>query len=149
MRKHVVAFFLAVVVAVPLLVLAQASAPVPTPEDPVPYIGAILTAFQARNFALVGVLATIGIVWGLRSAGARIPGAVGTFLASRRGGAILALVGGLATAIAVPVLAGKNLSGAVLVDALAYGLASAGGWTVVRRIFLGESVAAPTPPAAS
>jgi hypothetical protein len=127
-------------VALPFLALAQV---VPTPEDPSAFATFVLQAIQAKQWAVVGIAATIGLVFLLRKLGTKIPGAVGVFFGTRRGGALLAVLGGLAIAFATPIISGTPLGFDVVTNAIIYGVGAAGGWTVVRRLVLGDAVAVP------
>jgi hypothetical protein len=68
---------------------------------------------------------------------------VGVFFGTRRGGAVLAVLGGLAIAVATPIISGTPLGFDVVTNAIIYGVGAAGGWTVVRRLVLGDAVAVP------
>jgi hypothetical protein len=56
-------------VALPFLALAQV---VPTPEDPSAFATFVLQAIQAKQWAVVGIAATIGLVFLLRKLGTKI-----------------------------------------------------------------------------
>jgi hypothetical protein len=150
-RTLAVAFLLAAaLLAVPLLALAQVA--VPDPSQPDTFLSALLAAVAGGQWKVVAILATVGVVFLLRQGASRLPGAAGAFFASARGGAVLALLGGIVTVLAgVLIQPGAKLSAAVLLNGFVLGVAAAGGWTLVRRLIWGDEAPAAyptTPPAA-
>lgn len=144
--------FLAVLAAMfaagPLVTLAQVA--VPDPADPSSFLSALLQAVAGGQWKLVSILVAVAVVYLLRQGAARLPGAVGAFFASARGGAVLALLGGVVTVLAgVLIQPGAKWSWAVMVNGFVLGVAAAGGWTLVRRLIWGDSAPSwyPTPPA--
>ena len=126
-------------VLLPVLVLAQ----VPDPgADPAAFLSALLLATRGGQWIVVGILATIGIVYLARRFGAKyVP-----FLGTRRGGALLLLISSVVTALATPILAGTPINLSVLLDVLITGIGAAGGRTIFRTLLTGGSAAdAPTP----
>ena len=116
----------------PALALAQAVPDPTTASDA--FFDMLARAVAGGDWKLVAVLAVIGLTFLAKTYGSKIPGALGTFLASSRGGAILALVLSLLVALA-PAIAGKAPWSINLVrDALTLGLGAIGGWVGVRRL---------------
>jgi hypothetical protein len=91
----------------------------------------ILAAFQQKNWYLLGVLVVVGLVGLIRKFVGKVKYL--SFFATDRGGAILALVAGLAGALGIDALNGV-VDIATMLDGLKLGLASAGGYVVVKRI---------------
>lgn len=94
-----------------------------------------LQAVTSGNWALLAALVLVGLVWAVRRWGAsKVP-----FLASARGGALLALLGGIVGAVATALTAGAPVTAALLLKGLTVGVTAAGGWTVVRKLLFGDS----------
>jgi hypothetical protein len=94
------------------------------------------TAYDAvmhRDYRLLAATLLIGIVALARKYGARVPGKVGAFVASDRGGAVLALalaiIGGAANAL----LAAQPLSLAMVGSAIYVAVLAAGGYALVKK----------------
>lgn len=126
------------ILMLPIIVLAQ----VPSPDDPGAFLTALLAAVQGGQWLVVGILATIGIVYLARRFGAKyVP-----FLATRRGGALLLLLSSIVSALAVPLLSGTALTLNVIIDVLITGVGAAGGRTIFRSLLLnGTAADAPVP----
>ena len=125
--------FFAVLVAVvfPLIVWAQVADP---NTDFNAFIVQVFEAVKGGNWRLVAVLAAIGAIYGLRKLGTKIPGPVGVFLGTSRGGAILAVVFSVLIGVGTAILGGQTLNIAALVDIIMFALTAIGGWVGVRRI---------------
>jgi hypothetical protein len=94
------------------------------------------TAYDAvmhRDYRLLAATILIGFVAVARKYGARVPGKVGAFVASDRGGAVLALglalIGGAANAL----LAAQPLSLAMVGSAMYVAVLAAGGYALVKK----------------
>ena len=125
--------FWMVVLAVIFPVLAFAQVVDPN-ADLNGFLAQVLDAVKGGNWRLVAVLAAIGAIYALRRFGTKIPGKVGVFLATSRGGTILAVVFSLLVGLGSAFLAGQSFSLALLVDVLMFALTAIGGWVGVRRI---------------
>ena len=98
------------------------------------FLDAIAAAISSGDYKWAAVLGIVGLTALVRQFGPKIPGKVGLFLATSRGGAITALVLALVMALA-PAIGGKAPWSPLLVkDALLLGFAAIGGWVGVRRI---------------
>ncbi|HSN91492.1 MAG TPA: hypothetical protein VLS93_09705 [Anaeromyxobacteraceae bacterium] len=116
----------------PVLVLAQV---VPSPDDPNAFIEAIVAAVQGGDWRAVAILAVIGVVaLARRFGGAWVP-----WLRTARGGALLALAGGIVSTLG-PALFSGGITLSALLNGLINGVAAAGGWVVARRLIYGEAV---------
>lgn len=102
----------------------------------------IYQAVRSGNWRLIAAACLIVIVWALRRWGA----AHWAFLASDRGGALLALLGGVAGAFMNALAAGADISIVLILDGLSVGLTAAGGFVAVKKIF-GKPVQPSAPPA--
>lgn len=139
MTRHLrFAVLLIAVLAVPLLALAQATIPDPSNTDA--FLQAIVDAITGGQWRAVVVLVAVGAVYALRSGGTKLPGKLGVFLASSRGGAVLALAFAVVSGLGALVLAGKAITLKSVLDVLLLGFTAIGGWVGVRRL-LGLDVA--------
>lgn len=129
---------LAVLVVLPLFALAQTAIPDPSNTDA--FLQAIVDAITGGQWRAVVVLAAVGGVYLLRTFGTKIPGKVGEFLASNRGGAVLALLFAVVSGLGTMVLAGKAITFKAVLDVLLLGFTAIGGWVGVRRL-LGLDIA--------
>lgn len=129
---------LAAIFVLPMLALAQATIPDPANTDA--FLQAIVDAITGGQWRAVVVLAAVGAVYLLRTFGTKIPGAVGTFLGSNRGGAVLALLFAVVSGLGAMVLAGKAITFKAVLDVLLLGFTAIGGWVGVRRL-LGLDIA--------
>lgn len=116
---------------VPGLVLAQ-TLPDPGSDG---FVDFLIDAVSRGDYRYAAVLAVIGLTFLARTYGSRLPGALGEFFTSSRGGAILALLLALLTGLAPPLLGWVPWSVRVVFDALMAGFAAIGGWTGARRLF--------------
>lgn len=91
----------------------------------------IVDAAHAGNWKLVVAACLVAIVYAARRWG----GAYWSFLKTDRGGAALALLGGVFGVVATGLGAGKELSMALILDGLAMGFTAAGGWAAAKKIF--------------
>ncbi len=139
MRRTFDVAFIALALALPFLALAQAVA-IPDPSNTDAFLGAIVQAIAGGQWRAVVVLVAIGAVYFLKTGGARIPGAIGLFLGTSRGGAILALAFSVVTGLGAMLLAGQPITVKAVIDILLLGFTTIGGWVGVRRI-LGLDVA--------
>lgn len=137
MKTFASALIVAVLV-VPLLALAQAVLPDPSNTDA--FLQAIVDAITGGQWRAVVVLVAVGAVYALRAGGTKLPGKLGAFLASSRGGAVLALLFAVVSGLGALVLAGKAITLKSVLDVLLLGFTAIGGWVGVRRI-LGMDVA--------
>jgi hypothetical protein len=130
MKKLSLVCLLLAVIAVPLLVLAQA-APAPVETNPGDVVAGILTAFTGKKWPILVGFVLTGIVYVVR-----------TFLLkswawaqTSRGGAIVAIgiavLGTLGTELAAGVL-----SVGTILDALMAAIMSAGGYNLFTKIFV-------------
>ncbi len=129
---------IALFVLLPCLALAQATIPDPANTDA--FLQAIVEAITGGQWRVVVVLVSVGAIWALRTGGIKIPGAVGAFLATNRGGAILALAFAVISGLGTFVIAGKAITLKAVIDILLLGFTTIGGWVGIRRI-LGMDVA--------
>lgn len=111
-------------------------------EDPIGIFDQIGQAILQGKWQAVAALVAVAVVFGARQGAARLPGKLGIFFASARGGALLALLGGVVTALAQAIVAGGEINVTLLVNGVVLGITAAGGWTLVRRLIWGD--AAPT-----
>lgn len=144
--------FIAIFVLSPLFALAQV---IPDPgADSGAFFNQLLDALAKGQWRVVGILAAIGVVYLLRQGATRLPGGLGTFFQSSRGGAVIALLGGVVTALAGILIGGGPINAALLINGVVLGIGAAGGWTVLRRLIWGDApptlypAKAPAPPAA-
>jgi hypothetical protein len=138
--------------SLPVAVDAGPIVPVPvvSPDtDPGGFAGVILDALKSSNWRLLAVLVVILAVWLLR----RFGGKAWPWLATDRGGAVCALVMGMAATLAGILAAGGKLSGKALLDGLVLAFSSAGGWALVKKMLAPsdallkpDPTPAPTPP---
>jgi hypothetical protein len=112
------------------LLATTTAAPIDPGTDPGGFLSQIATAIGSRNWVLVAALAVLGVVWALRTWGARwVP-----WFGTDRGGAVLVLSMGILGAVSAELAAGKPPTLAVVVGGLSLGFTAAGGWSVVRRL---------------
>jgi len=116
-------------------------------SDPGGFFSEFAGAIQAGKWQAVAALVAIAVVFVLRKFATKIPGKAGVFFGTNRGGAVLALIGGVVTALAQIVLSGQSLDLNILINGIVLGVTAAGGWTLVRRLVWGDSPppAYPTP----
>lgn len=95
----------------------------------------VLQAVQSGNWSLLAALALVALVWLARKYGGKyLP-----VLTTSRGGAALALLGGIGGAVATALAAGAPVSAALLVKGVTVGLTAAGGWTVIKTLAFGDA----------
>lgn len=127
--------------AFPAPVDVQAATPTPAKIEPTPapaqdvgeFAKMFFNAAKNGDWKLLIVLIVVGIVWALRKWGAAIP-KVGEWLATDRGGAILALLAGIFGVIGTGLVSGSAWSFALIRDGLLLGFTAAGGWTIIKKI---------------
>ncbi len=112
---------------------------VPDPGNPDTFVQAVLNAVAAEQWGVVAILVAVAAVYVLRLVATRLPGALGAFFATKRGGAVTALLGGIVTALAGFVLGGKGISVPLLLSGLVLGIGAAGGWNVVKDLIWGDA----------
>jgi hypothetical protein len=97
------------------------------------FIKSAFDAAQRGDYRMFAALALIGVVYVARKYGAKVPGKIGAFAASDRGGAALALglaiVGGVSHAL----LAARPLGLSMLVSAVYISFLAAGGYSLVKK----------------
>jgi hypothetical protein len=109
----------------------------PDPSNLEAFASSVLAAVTSGNWALLAALVLVGVVFLARRFGAkRVP-----FLATARGGALLALLGGVAGAIATALASGGPVSVALVLSGLQVGFLAAGGWTVLKKLLFGDVAA--------
>ena len=115
--------------------------------DPGGFFSELARSIQSGKWQAVAALVAIAVVFVLRKFATKIPGKVGVFFGTNRGGAVLALIGGVVTALAQIVLSGQSLDVNILINGIVLGVTAAGGWTLVRRLIWGDAPppAYPTP----
>lgn len=126
------------------LASAVAFAQVPSGDDGGAIASAVLQAVTTHNYKLLAALVLMGGVWCVRKFAVK----PGTFWASDRGGAALAVLGGLVTSIVGHVAAGGGFSVSYLVDAFGLAITAAGGYSIIRKLIWSSapSVIVPPPP---
>jgi hypothetical protein len=117
--------FIRALALAPLLAFGQAAPPVPT--DP-GFVQSLFDAIHGRQWVVVAGFVVSGVVWALRTWGAKLV----PWFATSRGGAVLVTVVGVLGAIAISLLAGK-LSWASILDGVLLALLSAGGYAVAKN----------------
>lgn len=130
------------------LALADPAIPDPATSDGLTqYVAAALAAFEGKNWlGLVGLL-IVGLVALLRFVVPKIHGRAGAFLNSDRGGALLVLLVAELLSLAASLVAHKTAA-TTIVTGLVAAFISAGGYTMVKRIFWPADKAPPAPDAA-
>lgn len=122
------------VLLLPSLAFAQTSIPEP---DLGGLASTFLAALASKNYALLGTVAVLALVWAARTFGAKVIPGLGT----PRGGAILSAVGGTAALLVAALTAGQPLTVSLVVGCLWTALSASGLWSV------GKNLAAPAPQA--
>lgn len=108
-----------------------------TPADPTVdapgWVRVAYDAMQRHDYRMLAAVLLVGFVAVARKYGARVPGKVGAFVASDRGGAVLslglALIGGVIHAL----LAGQPLGLAMLGTAMYVSFLASGGYALVKK----------------
>lgn len=91
-----------------------------------------LSAVRSSDWRLLAIGALIAVVFAVRAVGARwVP-----WLKTDRGGALLALSGGVAGAVLHSLMAGAGLGWQLLLDGAVNGVTAAGGYTMVKKLLL-------------
>lgn len=99
-----------------------------------------LSALASKNWALLGTVAVLALVWAARTFGAKVIPGLGT----PRGGAILSAVGGTAALLVAALTAGQPLTVSLVVGCFWTALSASGLWSVGKNL----TAPAPTPQAA-
>jgi hypothetical protein len=114
----------------------------------------ILDAATHRQWALLAALLLVGGVAAVRWIAPKLHDKIGAFLNTQRGGALLALIGGAAGAVATSLIAGKALNLQLVIGSFSVSFMAIGGWNAFYDLFFpkdGKPVTAmlkKTPPAA-
>jgi hypothetical protein len=114
----------------PLVVLANAAAPLPNPDDGPAILNQLLDAIGSGNWRLVASLIVVGLVWLMRRFATRVHPWFGT----DRGGVAVALLGGLLAVAAGELAAGRGFTVQTVANGISLAIAAAGGWVMVRRL---------------
>lgn len=116
-----------------------ATAPLDPADDPIGFLSRLYAAVESGEWLPALALAVIGLVFAIRKWKVlrwALPDAADDWLATDRGGAVLALSVALLGAAANAVLAGDGLpSLEALGSALKVAFLAAGGFTIVKKIF--------------
>lgn len=108
-----------------------------------PDVGSLFTTFlsalASKNWALLGTVAVLALVWAARTFGAKVIPGLGT----PRGGAILSAVGGTAALLVAALSAGQPLTVSLVVGCFWTALSASGLWSV------GKNLTTPAPQAKS
>ncbi len=124
----------------PALVIAPTPQMAPQEQDALALLNLIVSAARGRNWALLGALVLSLLVWAVRKFASRVAvafagkllGRAAAWLTTDRGGALLALLAGIASALAVAFASG--FSWGLLLDGVVAGVTAAGGYAVVRKL---------------
>ena len=117
---------------------AEPTAPVtrafPDPNlDPFGAWQALADACRTGNGRLVAAILLMLLIYLLRQAVAAIP-KVGAWFKTDRGGAVLALVAGVAATLSSALWSANKVTFNLIVSGFVLGLAAGGGWSMMRRI---------------
>lgn len=130
--------YLTLVLAVAVLSLAVFpvfAQVVPDPgADGGAFFNQLVAAVASGDYRLVAILAAVGAVFLLRQFATRIPGAVGAFFKTKRGGALTALLGGVVTALAGLLIGKGPINVGLIVNGIVLGIGASGGWNVVKDL---------------
>lgn len=119
-----------------LICFADAFAqPTDPTTDPNGFFNLLWNAVTERKWGLVAVLSTIALVSLIRKVMPRIHSRLGAWLNSNRGGAVLAVVMGTATALATTAIAGLPITPRAFVDAVVVSIGAIGGWNAMWDLF--------------
>lgn len=122
--------------------LAQPAADPSADPDLLTIARLVLEAARGRNWALVGALVLSLLIALVRrfagriavSFAGRVVGRAAAWLTTDRGGALLALLAGVAAALAAAFGAGGGVSVQTVLDGLVAGVTAAGGYAVLRKL---------------
>lgn len=90
----------------------------------------VMDAIHSGNWRLAAAGVLVVVIWAVRAFGSKyFPK-----LATDRGGAALAVLGGLAGALSNAILGGVPITLNIMLDGLGMGVTAAGGWNVTRRL---------------
>lgn len=120
---------------------APAAAQIDPEANPAGWIAAILAATAGHHWIALVALIVLGLVAAARKWGAGF----WPWLGSKTAGVVLALVGGLAGAIAVALAGGAAWSWSILVDGIGAGLLAMGAWDS-RKLVVKSSADTYVPP---
>lgn len=119
-------------------ILALAADPASVVSSPQAFADALTAALSAGQYRIAVGIVLAGLVWLLRDkALANLPGKVGAWLSSPRGGVVIILAAGALATLSLRLLAAAPLHLAevpgLLVNCIATGLMAAGGWSVLTK----------------
>lgn len=116
------------------------------PSDPTADLGgwvkAAYTAAQGGQYRMLAAILLIGLVSVTRKYGAKVPGKVGAYVASDRGGASVTLGLALIAGIIHALLAGVPLGLPMLATAVYISFLAAGGYTLAKKAGFGDILTA-------
>jgi hypothetical protein len=136
-----------------LISIQDAGTPITTavtdPVDVQKFLGTVVTAVQSGNWQAAAALALIFCIYLLRRSATKIPGPVGAWLNTDRGGSTLVVLAGVAAAAATAALAGHKITVSLLLTGLTTGAMASGARNVVWDILFpaDKAVAPDAPPA--
>lgn len=98
--------------------------------NPLGFLESLFNAAKAGNWRLLSALALVGLVYVIRKFGQKaLP-----WLGTDRGGAVSALVVGVAGSLSLALMSSAPINAAMIVNGLGLGVMAAGGFVVVKRI---------------
>lgn len=125
-----------VLALLPALALAQTA----IPEPDVGSLGAsFLTALMSKNWGLLLSVALLGAVWAVRALG----GKVWAPLASERGSAVLAFLGGTLALLVGALGTGQSFSVSLLLGCVSTALTASGLWSTTKSVVKPKPTMAP------
>lgn len=125
-----------VLALLPALALAQTA----IPEPDVGSLGAsFLTALMSKNWGLLLSVALLGVVWAVRALG----GKVWAPLASERGSAVLAFLGGTLALLVGALSAGQSFNVSLLLGCVSTALTASGLWSTTKSVVAPKPTMAP------
>lgn len=110
-----------------------------TPTDFDSFVQALSGALKVHDWRIVAGLGCIALTWLARLGLGKIPGKAGAFFSGDAGGALTALLVGIAGSFGRALFASKDpISAQFVIDGLVVGVTSAGGFSVVKKLFAGN-----------
>lgn len=124
------------------ILLAAIELPPATPPAALPDPGAgdggwavaVLNAYHGHQLLLLAALLMIGAIYVLRKGLTWLPGKVGAFFGTDRGGALITLAIGVLGALALS-LASNRFNSQIFAVGLTAAMTAAGGFNLIKRIF--------------
>jgi hypothetical protein len=101
----------------------------------------IQAAIQAHNWQYVAVLGLVAVVYLIRKYALKLPGKIGTFVNSDRGGSLLVLVSGIAMSWVTAIKNGAHFSWAVVFSGITTGILASGARNVIWDVWKPSDVA--------